>query len=118
MAAWTSAGKPAKCLPQMTVAELARRLSSDPDSIAVLDVRSPDEWTSEHIAGAIHCYAGEIAQGAEPELPADRDIAVICGSGYRSSFAASLLQARDYARLINVDGGMEAWQDTGLPVTK
>jgi hydroxyacylglutathione hydrolase len=118
MAAWTSAGKQIKCLSQMTAHELAQRLTTEPDGIAVLDVRSLDEWRSEHIAGAIHFYAGEIAQGADPELPADRDIAVICGSGYRSSFAASLLQARDYPRLINVDGGMEAWQEAGLPVVR
>jgi hydroxyacylglutathione hydrolase len=118
MDAWTAAGQEVERLPQISVTGLAERMQSEPDSIVVLDVRSPDEWTSEHIAGAIHCFAGEIAQGAEPELPDGRDIAMICGSGYRSSFAASLLQARDYGRLMNVDGGMEAWQEAGLPVVR
>ena len=48
-----------------------------------------------------------------PELPNDRPIAVICGSGYRSSIATSLLQARGYKEIANVAGGMTAYAETG-----
>lgn len=116
--AWTAAGLNVTDLPQISVTGLAQRLHDESDAVVVLDVRSDSEWTSERIAGAVHRFAGEIAQGVEPELPEARDIAVICGSGYRSSLAASLLQARGCERLINVDGGMEAWQAAGLPVVR
>ncbi len=44
-------------------------------------------------------------------------MAVICGSGYRSSVTASLLQQRGYDRLINITGGMGAWNEAKLPIT-
>jgi hydroxyacylglutathione hydrolase len=115
MEQWIQAGRDTRTLPQTTAPALAAQLENDPQTI-VLDVRSDEEWRSEHIAGAVHLYAGDIARGANPPLPVDAEITVICGSGYRSSFAASLLQDRGYANLINVDGGMEAWNKRKLPV--
>jgi hydroxyacylglutathione hydrolase len=81
----------------------------------VLDVRSDDEWAEGHIAGAKHLFAGRIAQGADPGLDHEQRIALICGTGYRSAFAASHLLQRGYHHLINVRGGMEAWEAAGLP---
>jgi hydroxyacylglutathione hydrolase len=57
------------------------------------------------------------------ELPARLDevpagaVAVICGSGFRSSVAASLLQARGHGDVSSVLGGMSAWQAENLPIT-
>jgi hydroxyacylglutathione hydrolase len=115
MEQWTAAGHTVETLPQTTAPALAERLDTAPQTI-VLDVRSDDEWKSDHIPGAVHLYAGEIARGANPPLPRDAEIMVICASGYRSSFAASLLQDRGYTNVINVDGGMEAWNERKLPV--
>jgi rhodanese-related sulfurtransferase len=44
-------------------------------------------------------------------------LAVTCGSGYRSSVAASLLAARRDHPVINVLGGMSAWNNAGYPTT-
>ena len=41
---------------------------------------------------------------------------VFCGTGYRSTVTTSLLQSRGYTGLVNVVGGMAAWQEAGLPV--
>jgi hydroxyacylglutathione hydrolase len=115
MAAWRASGRDIETLPQTTAPALAEQLGDHP---IILDVRSDEEWQSEHIPGATHLYAGQIAQGADPDLPKDAVIRVICGSGYRSSFVASLMQQRGYRHLINVDGGMDAWKDRKLPVTR
>jgi hydroxyacylglutathione hydrolase len=48
------------------------------------------------------------------EVPRDATVAVICGSGYRSSVATSLLKHRGYPNVVNVLGGMSAWQRAGL----
>lgn len=117
MEAWRAAERPVTSLPQLTVGELAARMRQPESKVTVLDVRSNDEWNEGHIAGATHTYAGDIAQGVTPELPASESVAVICGSGYRSSVASSLLQSRGLQNLINVRGGMEAWNEAGLPVT-
>lgn len=113
--AWKAAGHPVEPLAQITVADLHTRLKETPDSTLVLDVRRTDEWALGHIDGASHRFAGEIAQGASIPFASGQEIAIICGSGYRSSFVASLLQQQGYTSLINVGGGMEAWNDEHLP---
>jgi hydroxyacylglutathione hydrolase len=88
-------------------------------TIEQLDVHGQDEWESGHIAGAEHRFAGLIA-GGKVDLETLLDggpLAVICGSGYRSSVVASLLQRAGRADLLNVIGGMEAWQAAGLETT-
>jgi hydroxyacylglutathione hydrolase len=42
---------------------------------------------------------------------------VICGSGYRSSIASSVLKRSGYENITNVMGGMGAWKAAGLPTT-
>lgn len=115
IAAWRADGRDLVTLPQVNTRDLARDLASD-DRPLVLDVRDDAEWESGHIAGAVHRFAGEIARGAAAPLNGAREIVVICGSGYRSSFAASLLQGRGVTGLRNVAGGMTAWLDAKLPI--
>jgi hydroxyacylglutathione hydrolase len=95
-----------KKLPQMTVAQLKASLQND--GPLVLDVRTPNEWKSGHIESARHLPLAAFAKEL-PDLPNDRKIAVICGSGYRSSVASSVLQARGYENVENVAGGMSAF---------
>lgn len=118
VAAWREAGRETVALPQLTVQELhERRAAGEP--ISVLDVRGDDEWASGHIAGAGHTFAGAIAQGADaPVTPDSGPVAIICGSGYRSTVASSLLQARGFGNLLNVSGGMTAWHEASLPTTE
>jgi hydroxyacylglutathione hydrolase len=118
MAAWRAAGRDVVTLPQTSVTELAQTLNGVRDGLVVLDVRSDDEWTEGHISGAMHRFAGELAQGAPTPVNGTAPVAVICGTGYRSSVAASLLQARGWRNLINVTGGMAAWNEAKLPTTK
>jgi hydroxyacylglutathione hydrolase len=117
MRSWSEDGRDTRTLPQISAQELAHRREVRPNMI-VLDVRSDEEWRDEHIPNGIHLYAGKIAQGADPNLPKDSEIAIICGSGYRSSFVASLLMERGYRHLINVDGGMDDWNKRKLPITR
>jgi len=96
-------------LRQLSVEELKTELKSD--GLLVLDVRTPSEWQSKHIEGARHVPLSSFAKQI-PDLPNDRRSAVICGSGYRSSIAASLLRARGCERVENVTGGMSACAET------
>jgi hydroxyacylglutathione hydrolase len=118
IAAWKAAGHPVATLAQITVDGLHSRLEEDSDPPLVLDVRREDEWVEGHIDGARHRFAGEIAQGASVPFEPGQEIAIICGSGYRSSVVASLLQPRGYTSLINVSGGMEAWNEAKLPTVR
>jgi hydroxyacylglutathione hydrolase len=112
MLAWRTAAKALDVLPQWIVWELAQELQR-PGPLVVLDVRQPQEWAAGHIPGALHITGAELPARMD-EVPQGRPVATICGSGYRSSVAASLLQQRGYRDVVNVLGGMEAWRRAGL----
>lgn len=114
--AWREAGRPLVRTPQLPPAELQERIAGS-GGPRVLDVRGDGEWLSGHIAAALHIPAGELQERLQ-ELPRDgREMAVICGSGYRSTVAASVLARAGFDNVINVPGGMGAWQEAGFPVT-
>lgn len=98
----------AQRIPQTGVQELKANLKGK--GPLVVDVRTPTEWKSGHIEGARHLPLSSFA-GQSAELPNDRPIAVICGSGYRSSIATSLLRARGFKQVENVAGGMTAFAE-------
>jgi hydroxyacylglutathione hydrolase len=112
---WLLAGYPIAHVPQISTTELNQRLSKN--GIVVVDVRSPGEWRNGHIAGAKHIPAGEVRQRAT-ELQKEKPIHVICGSGYRSSLATSILLRDGFPDVTNVMGGMTSWTKAGLPVEK
>ncbi len=80
----------------------------------VIDVRTAGEWEAGHIENALHMPLPSLPRRAG-NLGKDSRLAVICGSGYRSSIAASLLQAQGFSRVQNVMGGMGAYLETGVP---
>lgn len=111
MMGWRTAARPLEGIPQATVHELREMVERD--EVAVLDVRQPAEWSAGHIDGATFITGGELPDRLD-EVPDAPVVATVCGSGYRSSVAASLLasQGRD---VVNVLGGMTAWKQAGYP---
>jgi hydroxyacylglutathione hydrolase len=74
----------------------------------VLDVRAPSEWDAGHIEGARNVPLGSLAD-AMASMHKDDPITVMCGSGYRSSIACSLLQRSGFHHVRNLAGGWTAW---------
>jgi hydroxyacylglutathione hydrolase len=115
ISAWLESGRDQGHVPQVSVHEL-RTILSTSTKVGLLDVRSPGEWKSGHIEGAKHISGGDLPKHVE-DVPADEPLYVICGSGYRSSVALSVLaHSGRTRRLVNVDGGMTAWKSQKLPV--
>lgn len=108
---WVNAGLPQAHVEQISVGDL--KAAADQGAF-VLDVRSPKEWDSGHIDGAVHIPGGDLPERTD-EVPRDCDIRVICGSGYRSSIACSILQRAGLHRLKNTIGGMGAWKAQRYP---
>jgi hydroxyacylglutathione hydrolase len=71
----------------------------------VLDVRTNAEWEADHIENALHIPLPRLPTRLR-DLPREGPLAVICGSGYRSSIAGSLLQNAGFNRVQNIMGGM------------
>ena len=114
MRAWIEAGFEQAHVPQISVRELEEaRHAGKP---FVLDVRSRGEWVTGHIDGAVHIPGGELPKRTG-EVTKDAPVHVICGSGYRSSIATSVLLRAGLERIINVVGGMSALNAQSLPVT-
>ena len=98
-------------IPEVDVAEGRRRVGA---GAVLLDVREADEWRAGHAEGAQWIPMGELA-GRRSEIPAGRDVVVICRSGARSGrVTEALVQAGHDA--VNLAGGMQAWAAEGLPV--
>ena len=95
-------------------AALQARLEKGED-LVVLDVRGPGEVEAGHVGDSLSIPLPALASRWE-EVPTDRPVAVICKSGYRSSAATSLLRARGLTDVLDVTGGMDAWQAGGHPV--
>ncbi len=113
---WEQAGLETETLPQLRPQELSSELGngSEPN---VVDVRSDAEWSAGHIDGAVHIMGEEISKRLAEVPDSDLPLALVCGSGYRSTVAASVLRRAGYERVINVTGGMDAWSRAGLPVS-
>jgi len=111
MPAWINAGLPFERTIQVSTEEVRDR-SKDK---LVLDVRSEAEWKAGHIEGATHIMLGDMPQRVQ-SLPKDRTIITVCGSGYRSSIAASGLAKNGFSSVESMDGGMAAWNKRKFPV--
>lgn len=114
MKAWDNRGLPLDTLPQVPV----QRLAEQQDHFQLLDVRSPSEFQNGRIDGAKHKFVAEMRDGVDGDLGLDpgKPVAVYCGSGYRASIAASLLQRDGFQQVHNVPGSMQAWKNAGFEV--
>lgn len=81
----------------------------------VVDVRRDDEWAAGHIEGAEHVPLDQLAARAD-EL-GEGPIVFCCAVGERSLMAAQALTGagRD---AVSLAGGIGAWENAGLPITK
>lgn len=93
----------------------ASRIAS-PD-VVVLDVRTAAEYGEGHIQGAINIDVKKdnFIETAKSTLQTDKTIAVYCRGGRRSVTAAEKLVAEHY-KVVNLEGGIMAWKDAGLPI--
>ncbi len=114
--AWETSGYELATLNTMSVQHLAKAVKRAPRGLTVVDVRTEKEWNAGHIDGAIHIHGGKL-QERFADVPRDKPVVVVCGSGYRASIAASFLKREGYEDVTNVVGGMTAWKAAGLPMT-
>ncbi|MEI2618617.1 MAG: rhodanese-like domain-containing protein [Thermomicrobiales bacterium] len=114
MTSWETSGRDIATLAQISTLQLEELLRKH--EAIVIDARSLAEWQEGHIDGALHRFAGQIVTG-DVDIPAAGPVAIICGSGYRSSVAASVLLQQGWQDVINVPGGMDGWRAAGLPTT-
>jgi hydroxyacylglutathione hydrolase len=88
-------------------------LNNDTPSIYFTD----EEYISEHVEGAENTPLDSINENMA-QLHKDQTYYVHCAGGYRSMILASILKARGFENLIDVQGGYKAIKESGkLSVT-
>jgi rhodanese-related sulfurtransferase len=80
----------------------------------LIDVRTPEEFNSGHIPGAINIDVQVLPRRMQ-EIPANKAVVLYCRSGNRSATAAGMLQRAGYGDVYDL-GGIGAWARAGLPV--
>jgi rhodanese-related sulfurtransferase len=114
-------------IQQVTPADAAEELASG--EVTLIDVREPVEW-EQHIEGAFQVPRGLLEFVGDPECgphlppslkyemdPSRRTI-TYCNSGARATLAAATLKDMGFENVANLDGGLTAWTEAGLPTTE
>jgi hydroxyacylglutathione hydrolase len=116
VAGWVKSGHELDSIPQITVQDLVELRRSEPDRLAMLDVREPGERTSGAIENSLAIPLGKL-KSRTAELDREKLLVVHCKGGYRSSIATSLLRRAGFRDIANLIGGFDAWKAAGLPCT-
>lgn len=92
-----------------TVEQLKARLDAG-EKPYMIDVREDEEVAFGMIEGAVHIPMGQIPDRLA-EIPDDREVIFICRSSGRSGRVCEYLEAQGYGNVVNMLGGMLAWND-------
>jgi rhodanese-related sulfurtransferase len=104
--------------------DMAARVAANPD-LLIVDVREPYEFDAMHIEGSINVPRGILESACEwdyeetvPELveAREREIVVVCRSGYRSILAAHSMQVLGYRNVVSLKTGIRGWKDYEQPL--
>jgi len=109
--AWKNARNEVDQIESISVDELASRKAQD-STISILDVRKQSEHFSEHIIDAANIPLDYINQHLA-DIDKEKTFYVHCAGGYRSMIFTSILKARGYENLIDVQGGFDAIKASG-----
>jgi rhodanese-related sulfurtransferase len=94
-------------ISEISAQALKKRITAGEKPV-LLDVREPEEVAIVRLPGAVHIPMGEVP-GRLHELDPDKEIIVYCHHGVRSLRVAQFLVQRDFDRVSNLTGGIDAW---------
>lgn len=106
---------------QISVEELAQRLSSGEQGVQLVDVREPQEVDTASIQGFINLPLSQFAEWSELVLSrfnADAETLVLCHHGIRSAQMCQWLVAQGFTNVKNIGGGIAAYSilvDPSIP---
>lgn len=107
-------GQPSEKIQTIAPEAFAKKINETPNA-QILDVRTPEEFESEHINDAknVNWLGDNFVVDAE-KFDKSKPVFVYCKIGGRSSKAASKLAELGFATIYNLDGGMMKWNAVGL----
>ena len=93
----------------------AQQLIKTRKDLILLDCRTPEELSSGSIEGFKLVSFWAIMQN-KIDLPKDKPILLVCAVGGRSYAAGRVLSSHGYKEVYNLNGGIAAWKNAGLPL--
>jgi rhodanese-related sulfurtransferase len=90
------------------------KTSLDAHQIVLIDVREPDEFAAEQIAGALNIPLSTFNPAALPD-PGGKTFVMQCAGGKRSAMAVEKCRKANQAVDTHLAGGLAAWKAAGLP---
>ena len=112
MANWATDGNKIDHVHLISAESLYNRITTGITTISLVDVRTPNEFADSHIEGAINIPAPDLRTRYK-ELNPDKPTYLICGTGNRSSLAASILKRHGFKEVYNIAGGMTGYSAAG-----
>lgn len=89
------------------------------DNATVLDIRTSEAYSDGHIVGAINVPASDLKEKIDTlEKHKNNLVIVVCARGHEANAAMMLLRKAGFSALRILVGGMGAWKEAELPVTK
>lgn len=107
---WKNDGREVDTITSLSVDEFAE-IQKDQSDVNILDVRKNSEFLSEHIVGAENAPLDYINESML-QVDKNKTYYVHCAGGYRSMVFASILKARGYDNLIDINGGFKALKES------
>ena len=112
---WKAAGKEVSTLNSISAQELALKVKSE--NLNILDVRNNGEYEASHLEDAQH-FALDFINENMNQIDPQNHYYLHCAGGYRSVIAASILKARGFNNLVDIDCGYDAIKETDLSITE
>jgi rhodanese-related sulfurtransferase len=104
----------------MSSTELYEFMTQKPENMVIVDVLSPEEYSQEHIPGAINIPLERLQEVALTQLSKNMRVVVYGGAHEQaaSNRAAKLLEDMGFRRVADFDGGLVAWKRAGYKTEK
>lgn len=103
----------------LTPAGAVQLMNNEEDNMLLLDVREPAETAAGKISKAVQMpVSGFDKRIGELEKHRDKHVIVYCKNGTRSGIACKALNKAGFAHVYNLSGGVTAWQEAHLPLSK
>lgn len=107
-------GQASKNIENITPEAFAKKINETPKA-QILDVRTPEEFVSEHIENAINIdWLGDTFVASVKKLDKTKPVFVYCKSGGRSGKAVTKLQELGFESIYELEGGMMKWNAAGM----
>jgi molybdopterin/thiamine biosynthesis adenylyltransferase/rhodanese-related sulfurtransferase len=91
----------------------------DRGEAVLIDTREPHEWDEAHLDGATLVRPVDVSERIAEVVPDhSQRVLLYCATGNRSARAADELRELGYENAASVAGGIQAWQEAGLPVVE